>query len=411
MGDDDCKALRDQLVDRLSNAGRLCTEQVADAFRTVPRHLFLPGVEPGKSYADEAIPTKWQPDGRAISSSSQPAVMAVMLEQLCVEAGQRVLEIGAGTGYNAALLSHLVGEAGAVTTVDIDEDLVEQASRHLAAVGLARVKVVCADGADGWAESAPYDRIILTVGAEDLAPAWIDQLATGGRLVLPLSLRGAQRSVAFERAEDHLTSVSIVDCGFMPLRGALAGPDSVRQLGAEPWVHLRFDADREIDTGALYAALHQPWDAVSTGVGVTPDDVMGGLGLWLALHEPDIGQLSALGAAVGRGLVPALVAFPGVALTTVLIGKGALAAFVRPDPSGAPADRFDLRVQPFGPEADELSRRLAEHVHTWEARGRPSTAELRIEAYRRTGADHDETRIVIDTRHARLLLDWSTPPA
>lgn len=409
MENDDVRALRDQLVDRLSNAGRICTEQVAEAFRVVPRHLFLPSVEPAKAYADEAIPTKWLPDGRPISSSSQPAIMAIMLEQLSVEPGQRVLEIGAGTGYNAALLAHLVGEDGAVTTVDIDEDLVEQASRHLAAAGLAQVKVACADGADGWAESAPYDRIILTVGAEDLAPAWVAQLATGGRLVLPLSLRGAQASVAFERADDHLASMSIVDCGFMPLRGALARPDSVRALGDEPGVFLKLGDERELATAALYAALRQPGAAVTTGVSVTPADVMGGLGLWLALHEPDIGQLSALGAAVGRGLVPAVVAIPGMALTMVLVGERALAALVRPDPAGVPADRFDLGVQLFGPEADDLARRLAAHVHAWEARGRPSTAELRIGAYPRTGAEDDETRIVIDTHHARLLLDWSAP--
>lgn len=232
MGDDDCKALRDQLVDRLSNAGRLCTEQVADAFRTVPRHLFLPGVEPGKSYADEAIPTKWQPDGRAISSSSQPAVTAVMLEQLCVEAGQRVLEIGAGTGYNAALLSHLVGEAGAVTTVDIDEDLVEQASRHLAAVGLARVKVVCADGADGWAESAPYDRIILTVGGSSVS-SWLTSTpttnsrhsgpASGGSTSLPMP-RAAARDASPSRLSQTRRGDEV--CSASPSYGSVeSGPE------------------------------------------------------------------------------------------------------------------------------------------------------------------------------------------
>lgn len=405
MGDDNVGALRDQLVDRLSDAGRICSERVAAAFRVVPRHVFLPGVTPAQAYADEAIAVKWGPDGRPISSSSQPAIMAIMLEQLSVEPGQRVLEIGAGTGYNAALLDRLVGEAGTVTTIDIDEDLVATASRHLAAAGSSRVTVVWADGADGWAKSAPYDRIMLAVGADDVAPAWADQLARGGRLVLPLSLRGAQRSVAFERAGDHLTSLSIVDCGFMPLRGALARPNSVRRLGDEAGVFLALDDGREVDTAALYAALRRPGTAVMTGVKVTPAEVMGGVGLWLALHEPDIGQLSTLGAAVGRGLVPAVVASPGMALTTVLVGERALAAFVRPDPAGVPAARFDLGVQPFGPEAEDLVRRLVGHVHAWAARGRPSTGDLHIRAYPPTAAD-DEAEIVLETRHARLLLDW-----
>ncbi len=406
MENDDFRVLRNQLVDQLSDAGHITIERVAEAFRRVPRHVFLPGVEPGEAYADEAVVTKWESDGRPISSSSQPAVMAIMLEQLCVESGQRVLEIGAGTGFNAALLAHLVGEVGAVTTIDIDEDLVAQARRNLDTADLARVDVVCADGADGWAASAPYDRIILTAGAEDLAPAWVEQLATGGRLVLPLSLRGAQRSVAFERAGDHLASVSIVGCGFMPLRGTLARPGSVCQLGEEPGLLLKPGDGREVDTAALYAALRQPGEAVTTGVSVTPAEVMSGLCLWLALHEPDVGHLSALGAAVDRGLAPAVVSFPGMALTTVLLGKLGLAALVRADAADVPADRFDLRVQPFGPENGDLARRLTTHVRAWQAAGRPSTTALRMRAYLRTSADDNGNPIVIDTEHARLLLDW-----
>ena len=332
--------------------------------------------------------------------------MAMMLEQLSVQSGHRVLEIGAGTGFNAALLAHLAGEAGAVTTVDIDQDLVAQGRRNLDTAGLARVEVVCSDGAEGWAANAPFDRIVLTAGADDLAPAWVEQLAPGGRLVLPLSLRGAQRSVAFERAGEHLVSVSIVDCGFMPLRGTLARPGAIRQLGEEPGLLLKPGDGREVDTAALYAALRQPGKAVTTGVSVTPAEVLGGLGLWLALHEPDVGHLSALGAAVGRGLAPAVVVFPGMALTTVLLGKQGLAAMVRADGAGVPADRFDLQVQPFGQAANDLAHRLATQVHAWQAAGRPSTTALRIRAYPRNLADNDANPLVIDTAHARLLLDW-----
>ncbi len=249
-------------------------------------------------------------------------------------------------------------------------------------------------------------QIILTATAEDLAPAWVDQLASGGRLVLPLSLRGQQRSVAFERAGDHLLSVSMVNCGFMPLRGALARADAVRRLGDEPGVLLELGDGRAVDTAALYAALGQPREAVATGVSMTLADVVDGLGLWLALHEPDVGRLTAIGAAVERGLVPALISFPGMVATTVLVGERALAALVRPDPA-TDVDRFDLRVQTFGPEADDLALRLAAHVHAWEAGGRPSTTGLRIRAYPQPAdGDNDQTSIRIDTHHARLLLDW-----
>lgn len=109
-------------MDRLSGACYITTEPIAEAFRAVPRHFFLPGVEAEKAYSDEAVVTKWASDGQPISSSSQPAVMAIMLEQLSGQSGQRVLGIAAGTGFNAALLAHLAGEAGAVMTIDIDAD-------------------------------------------------------------------------------------------------------------------------------------------------------------------------------------------------------------------------------------------------------------------------------------------------
>lgn len=395
--------LREQLVERLVGAGHIRTAQVAEAFRAVPRHLFLPDVESVKAYADEAIPTKWDRDGRPISSSSQPAIMVAMLEQLGVEPGHHVLEIGAGTGYNAALMAYLVGESGAVTTVDIDEDLVGQARVHLAEAGYPDVTVVCADGAVGAPENGPYDRMILTVGAWDLAPAWLEQLADGGRLVLPLSLRGMQRSVAFERSGDHLASVSIVNCGFMPLRGALADPEPARPLGDQTGLFLKLGDERTVDAAALCAALGQPGQRVPLGVSVTPADVMGGLGLWLAMLDADVGQLSAFGAAADRSVVPALVRVPGMSLTTVLVGDSGLAALARPDEDSDSGST--LAAQSFGP-ADDLARRLAAHVRAWDRQGRPSTAELRIRAYPRDAMTDDTASMVIDKRHTRLLIDW-----
>src|SRR5207245_8982442 len=113
--------------EELIASGCVPSPGVEGAFRAVPRHLFVPGVDPTEVYADRAIQTKRAPNGRGISSSSQPSIMAIMLEQLGLAPGMRVLEIGAGTGYNAALLAHLVGEQGHVTTVDIDPDPVEVA--------------------------------------------------------------------------------------------------------------------------------------------------------------------------------------------------------------------------------------------------------------------------------------------
>jgi len=407
--EDDIPMLRNRMVDELIVSNRIRSSHLAAAFRTVPRHIFLPDADPTSAYRDEAIVTKWAADGRPVSSSSQPAVMAAMLEQLDAQTGQSVLEVGAGTGYNAALLAQLVGASGAVTTIDIDEDLVEQARRNLRAAGADGISVVHADGAEGWPRAAPFDRIILTAAAWDLAPAWLEQLADGGRLVLPLSLRGVQRSVALERVSNYMASVSIVGCGFMPLRGSFAGPDPVRPLGDEPGLFLELDDERPLNLGALSAALEHLGDEMATSVTVTPAEIMGGLGLWLALHDSDAGRLITLGEGLNRRLVPAVVAFPGMALTPVLVGDQALAALIRLNPAAAGTDAFEVGVRTYGPDGDDLADRLVAHVREWEAAGRPSTTGLRIRAYPAAESCSGPFTALIDKYHTRLLLDWQPP--
>lgn len=221
----DISKMHQGLVDQLKQLGLISTPRVEAAFRAVPRHLFLPEVPLEKVYQDEVIVTK-RLDGQPISSSSQPAMMAIMLEQLDLQPGHRVLEIGAGTGYNAALIAHIVGDTGQVIAIDIDEDIVENARQHLAVAGFSQVQVVCADGGFGYPSAAPYDRIILTVGAWDIAIAWQEQLKSNGRLLLPLKLKeDVQITVAFESIDGYLESVSVNNCGFMMLRGAESEPN------------------------------------------------------------------------------------------------------------------------------------------------------------------------------------------
>jgi protein-L-isoaspartate(D-aspartate) O-methyltransferase len=146
-------------------------------------------------------------------------MVAQMLEQLRVEAGDRVLEIGTATGYNAALLAHLAGSAGRVVTVEIEEDLAERARQSLAETGYPEVRVVRGDGRLGIPESAPYDRIVVTAGVRQVAPAWIDQLAEGGRMVVPLvNPFGDGMAVLFEKVGGELEARSGRPCAFVPLR-------------------------------------------------------------------------------------------------------------------------------------------------------------------------------------------------
>ncbi|MBO0832454.1 MAG: methyltransferase domain-containing protein, partial [Actinobacteria bacterium] len=199
-GADGPDAARARLASELRHHGHALSPSVHEAFARVPRHVFVPEMGPAAAYRDEAFVIKCGSDGLPVSSSSQPAMMAIMLDQLGLEAGHKVLEIGTGTGYNAAVMSEVVGSSGQVVTVDIDPELAARARASLLAAGYDAVRVKCADGGYGDPSEAPFDRVIVTAGAWDIGPAWLDQLGAGGRLVLPLSVRGIQLSVGFEHA-------------------------------------------------------------------------------------------------------------------------------------------------------------------------------------------------------------------
>jgi protein-L-isoaspartate(D-aspartate) O-methyltransferase len=405
--------LRTTLVDQLKREGHIRTPHVEAAFRAIPRHEFVPGVAPEQAYHDQSIPVK-QLDGTPVSSSSQPAIMAIMLEQLNLQPGQRVLEIGAGTGYNAALMAHLVGEEGQVVTLDIDEDLVAGAREHLAAAGFDRVHVVRGDGGVGYLDAAPYDRIILTVGAWDIAPAWREQMTPGGRLVLPLSIKaGIQASVAFERVGDHLASRSVFGCGFVMLRGAFAGPETRLALGPEPGLNVTLNDRSPINAEATYQALVGPSRDWATKTQVMPrDDLGSGLSLWLALREPGFCWLSAEGPWVERGIVPDLFRWSSLNkfITTIgLLGDTSMCVLARsPEPpqAGPDAAAFGLRVRQFGRD-DALAQRLIDRLADWDAAGRPSIEGLRIAAYANDapGAPAGYA-VVVEKRWTRLALAW-----
>jgi protein-L-isoaspartate(D-aspartate) O-methyltransferase len=379
----DTADLRAALVETLKRKGALTDSRVEAAFRAIPRHLFLPDIDIERVYSDDAIPTKLQ-NGTPISSSSQPAIMAIMLEQLDARPGQRVLEIGAGTGYNAALLAHLVGQEGRVISIDIDEDIVEGARSHLASAGYERVQVVRGDGGLGWSEGAPYDRIILTVGAPDILPAWREQLRPGGRLVLPLGLRGPQVSVAFEQREGVLESVSVKPCGFMPLRGAFAAQEDVRTLG--PGLTLIAEAAEAIEPGPVLAALLGPSEDVPVSVAVSAREAFDGLRLWLALHEPGYCMLAAHGDAVTGGPAPLLIRWSAESGASIGLVEGdALCLVTAAGPLSSWDEQEEVAPAPLiarcFPPGRALAARLASQIEAWDRAGRPGTGALSILAY------------------------------
>ena len=195
--------LQDALADYIKSWGTFQTPQVEAALRTVPRHLFLPGTSLDDAYSRHPVVTRRAPDGTSLSSASSPQLVAGMLEQLAAQPGQRVLEIGAATGFNAALLAELTGPAGTVVTIELDDDLAAEARANLERAGYPQVQVICGDGALGHPGRAPYDRIIVTAEAWDLTPAWWDQLSPDGRIVVPVRLHGSglTRSIGFQRRD------------------------------------------------------------------------------------------------------------------------------------------------------------------------------------------------------------------
>jgi protein-L-isoaspartate(D-aspartate) O-methyltransferase len=183
--------------------------------RSVPRHLFLPGLRLAIAYADEAVALKWR-GGRAISSISQPSMIAAMLEMLEVQPGSSILEIGTGSGYNAALLATLAGVSGHVVTVEIEDQLATEARSHLSSAGFDMVDVHVGDGRAGWRACSPYDRIIVTASSPGPEQSWVEQLADAGRMVVPLARE--LEAVVYVKVRGELEQRGTSPALFIPLR-------------------------------------------------------------------------------------------------------------------------------------------------------------------------------------------------
>jgi len=181
---------------------------VLEAMRRVERHRFVPEEYLDQAYDDHPLPIGF---GQTIS---QPYIVALMSESLGVEAGDRVLEIGTGSGYQAAVLAEMGVE---VYTVEIVPELASQAAQRLADLGYAGVQVLASDGYFGWEEHAPYDAIIVTAAPDHLPQPLANQLAEGGRLVIPIGPVGMVQTLwQFEKVEGELEAVNLGAVRFVP---------------------------------------------------------------------------------------------------------------------------------------------------------------------------------------------------
>ena len=184
--------------------------RVLSAAGRVPRELFVPENMRDRAYSDSPLPVG---EGQTIS---QPYIVALMTECLELEGSEKVLEIGTGSGYQAALLAEL---AEKVYTVERVESLAASARRAIESLGYDNVEFRVGDGSEGWEEHAPYDGIMVTAGAPKVPAALTEQLAEGGRLVVPVGGRGLQDLVVIKKEGGQLKSRRVSGCVFVPLIG------------------------------------------------------------------------------------------------------------------------------------------------------------------------------------------------
>jgi protein-L-isoaspartate(D-aspartate) O-methyltransferase len=197
------------MVDTQIVARGIKDSRVLDAMRTVPRHEFVPREQVNRAYEDRPLPIG---EGQTIS---QPYIVALMTELLDVQAGEVVLEIGTGSGYQAAVLAELTDR---VYTVEILPKLARRAAETLDRLGYARVQTKNADGYFGWAEHGPYDGIIVTAAPDHIPAPLVEQLREGGRMVIPIGPPGSYQTLwRLTKQQGKITSENITDVAFVPL--------------------------------------------------------------------------------------------------------------------------------------------------------------------------------------------------
>jgi len=210
-GEDPHAEKRKAMVERDLKGRGIKDTKVLDVMGRIPRHLFVPGPQREKAYADHPLPIG---EGQTIS---QPYVVALMSEALRLKPSDRVLEIGTGSGYQAAVLAEIVRE---VYSIEIIKSLAETAGKRLKEMGYRNVEVRFGDGYAGWEEKAPFDAIMITAAANHIPPALITQLKEGGRLILPLGSTAFHQTLTVVRKEKGELKVEQMDpVAFVPMTG------------------------------------------------------------------------------------------------------------------------------------------------------------------------------------------------
>ncbi|MER5479626.1 methyltransferase, FxLD system [Streptomyces sp. NPDC002734] len=398
--------LRERMARKVVDDGWAPTSRVQAALREVPRHRFVPEAPPETAYRDDlAVVTVRETSEVAVSSVSAAWLQADMIEHLRLRPGMTVLEIGSG-GYNAELLAHVLGERGRVVTVDIDPYVVHRTRRFCAETGSGRVTSVLGDGALGAPRHVPadgFDAVVVTHNAADIAPAWREQLAEGGRLVVPLEIGGFTRAVTLLRRGDVLHAEHWTFCGFVRDRGSAARTAPAVRL-ADGAVVLRWEDGTPAGTTGLEEALRGPRHEVTTGLVVPGGFSFETLQIYAATTLAGFCRLTS---ARGSDLVPR----QQDAAAIVADGSLAYLTWRKIADGPEPADRLtEFFVHAYGPSGPQLAERFAACVRTWYAEvcpeGYPSMTVHPLDVT----DERLPPGVVLDKPSCRLVLDWPCPP-
>ena len=203
---------REQLVNRLVKDSYIKSDIVKKAFLTIPRENFVPEYLKLQAYVDRPLEIG---KGQTISA---PHMVAIMCEALDIQKGQKILEIGAGSGYHAAIVSQLVGEKGHIYTIERFEDLAKTAEQNLKNTDITNVTVVVGDGSEGLKKYEPYDRIYVTCAAPSIPNPLVDQLKDHGKLLIPVGSMYCELQL-IEKKGQEIQSKDLGGCVFVPLVG------------------------------------------------------------------------------------------------------------------------------------------------------------------------------------------------
>lgn len=209
----DLEAENEKLIEHIKSLGYLKSKQLENALRNIPRHLFIPEKIKHLAYRDTPLSIGYN------QTISQPSTVVAMTEALGVKEGQKILEIGTGSGWQGAILSHLVGEKGFIYSIEVIKELAEFAKNNIKKLKIKNVEIFIKDGTLGLEEKAPFDRIIVTAAAPDIPKPYLEQLKVDGLIVIPVGNLYLQEMFVVKKLKKSIEKKSIGNFMFVPLIG------------------------------------------------------------------------------------------------------------------------------------------------------------------------------------------------